>query len=36
MHGEAIDEIDELIAWLNASKSDPFDLLEKVKNMVMG
>jgi membrane protease YdiL (CAAX protease family) len=29
-------KIDELIGWLNASKSAPFDLLEKVKSMVMG
>ncbi len=29
-------KIDELIGWLNASKSGPFDLIEKVKNMVMG
>ncbi len=29
-------KIDELIGWLNASKSAPFDLIEKVKNMVMG
>jgi hypothetical protein len=36
MHGEAIDEIEELIGWLNASKSAPFDLLEKVKSMIMG
>ena len=28
-------KIDELIGWLNASKSAPFNLLEKVKNMVM-
>ena len=27
-------KIDELIGWLNASKSAPFDLLEKVKSMV--
>lgn len=36
MLGEAIDEIEELVSWLNASKPDPFDLLEKVKSMVMG
>lgn len=29
-------KIDELIGWLNASKSAPFDLIEKVKSMVMG
>ncbi|MEI7493947.1 MAG: hypothetical protein WCJ92_05055 [Alphaproteobacteria bacterium] len=29
-------KIDELIGWLNASKSAPFDLLEKLKGMVMG
>ena len=28
-------KIDELISWLNASKSAPFDLLAKVKSMVM-
>ena len=36
MLGEAIHEIEELISWLNASKSAPFDLLEKVKRLVMG
>lgn len=29
-------KIDELISWLNASKSAPFDLIEKIKNMVVG
>ena len=29
-------KIDEMISWLNASKSAPFDLLEKVKSMVGG
>jgi hypothetical protein len=29
-------KIDELIGWLNASKTAPFDLIEKVKNMVIG
>lgn len=27
-------KIDELISWLNASKSAPFDLLEKLKGMI--
>jgi len=29
-------KVDEMIGWLNASKSAPFDLLEKVKSMVGG
>ncbi len=29
-------KIDELIGWLNASKSAPFDLIEKIKNTIMG
>ena len=29
-------KIDELIRWINSSKSAPFDLIEKLKNTIMG
>lgn len=29
-------KIDELIRWINSSKSAPFDLMEKIKSTVMG